>query len=157
MSLGSLGVAAYALYDSWRARKKLQLFEEQKYFYQIGRDLDHDERRFLRQLHADELLKYRYVLYDHFCSKRGNVEALYNSDSEYSMAVSILQERYANIDFELKEHQNFEKLFDDGDWAAIIKCYNAFPESRKTGYFKELVKRAEERLRNVRINTDPCK
>jgi hypothetical protein len=57
----------------------------------------------------------------------------------------------------LSEHQNFKKLVEDGDWAAIIKCNKASSEMHKSHSFQELVKLAEEGLRNVRINTDPCK
>src|ERR671925_1073363 len=118
-------------------------------------DLTNDQRKFLLQLHDDKLVKYRHVLYDHYCSKRGDAQALDN-DNDYDIAVSILDDRYANIAYELREHQNFEKLVVDGDWAAIIKCNNASPKRKKT-HIKELVKRAEEGLRNVTINTDPCK
>jgi hypothetical protein len=76
---------------------------------------------------------------------------------EYTKAVWTLAKIHDNIRYELKEHQNFLKLFQPQDWAAIIRTYNAFPKSYKSSEFQELVKIAEEHLRNVEINTDPCK
>jgi hypothetical protein len=143
ISVVSLGFSAFAFFCSTRKQEKVQL--------------SGDESEFLHQsLRSDEMVKHLRVLYRYYCSKRGDGQALTN-DTEYRDAVSIVQKRYETIAYELDNHPTFSRLLVDKDWAAIIKCNEAFSNNYKSDGFQKLVKRAEEHLKNVRINTDPCK
>jgi hypothetical protein len=154
ISGASASVAIAALIDARRARNKA--FEAQKQVW-----LTDDQRKFLQQLHAVELVQNRQEVYHRFCSKKDDEEAL-REDREYREAAGIVSDLYGSIAFELETHPDFADLsgVGKGDWTAIIKCNKAFLPEYNDESIEKLVNIAKEQLtrRNVNIDDiDPCK
>lgn len=67
-----------------------------------------DKLDFSRVLHADDFVTLRHELYDIYCSKNGDPQAL-NNDLQYNQKVSRLGERYLHILYLLEKHPEFKK------------------------------------------------
>jgi hypothetical protein len=143
MSAASLGFSGFALFYSTRKQEKAKLDDDQIEFLHEG-------------LRSDQISRLRGELYDRFCSAGGDPQAL-GKDPQYYNTVRLLQERYDNIAYDLKLRPSFTDLFNDGDWAAILKCDKAFANNYRSPDFENLVNLAKQHLRNVKINIDPCK